>query len=334
MTVDKPPLALWVQALSVKVFGFHSLSILVPQALMGVGSVALVYDATRRHFGRVGGAVAGLVLATTPITVAISRHNNPDALLVLCCVAALWFVVRAFEDGRTRWIVLAGAAVGLGFEAKMAAAFMVVPAIAAAWLWVAPRGRARALGQLGLGGVALAAVGLAWPVLIWLTPAGSRPWVSGTADNSIWSLILDYNGFGRLAVRPAGRAAWPAVPAAAAVAAAASFGGDTGPLRLLNQALGGQAGWLLGFALVERRGDPRRDAPAAQRSAHGLADPGRRVVRHHGSRVQHGARASSIPTTCRSSRRSRRCSWAAGVAVMLRGGAAMRSSPRWRSPPG
>src|SRR5690349_8078868 len=108
MTVDKPPLALWVQTLSAKAFGFHPLSVLVPQAIMGVATVALVYDLVRRRFGRAAGFVAGLALAFTPITVAISRHNNPDALLVLCCTAAVWAVVRAFEDGRTRWIVLAG----------------------------------------------------------------------------------------------------------------------------------------------------------------------------------------------------------------------------------
>src|SRR5881227_3332629 len=145
MTVDKPPLALWVQALSVKAFGFNSLAILVPQALMGMASVALVYDLTRRRFGRLAGAIAGIVLALTPMTVAISRHNNPDALLVLCCVAALWFFVRALEDGRTRWIVSAGVCVGLAFEAKMLVALMVVPGIAVAWIWVAPRGRIAAL---------------------------------------------------------------------------------------------------------------------------------------------------------------------------------------------
>ena len=112
---------------------------------MGVASVALVYDLVRRRFGRAGGFVAGLVLALTPITVAIARHNNPDALLVLCSVAALWCVVRALEDGRTRWLVLAGVCVGLGFEAKMAAALLVVPGIAAAYLWVAPRGRVAAV---------------------------------------------------------------------------------------------------------------------------------------------------------------------------------------------
>src|SRR4051812_14329645 len=128
MTVDKPPLSLWVQALSVRAFGFHSLSLLVPQALMGMASVALVYDLTRRRFGRVAGAVAGVVLALTPMTVAISRHNNPDALLVLCCVAALWFVVRAFEDGRTKWLGEAGVSGGVGVGGEMGGAWCGVGA--------------------------------------------------------------------------------------------------------------------------------------------------------------------------------------------------------------
>jgi predicted membrane-bound mannosyltransferase len=159
MTVDKPPLALWVQAISVKLFGFHPLALLIPQALMGVASVALVYDLVRRRFGRAAGFVAGLVLALTPIGVAIARHNNPDALLVLCCVAALWCALRALDDGRTRWLVMAGVCVGLGFETKMGAALLVVPGIAAAYLWVAPRGRAIAVRQLLAGAAALVMVG-------------------------------------------------------------------------------------------------------------------------------------------------------------------------------
>jgi 4-amino-4-deoxy-L-arabinose transferase-like glycosyltransferase len=245
MTVDKPPLALWVQALSVRTFGFNSLAILVPQALMGMASVALVYDLTRRRFGRVGGGVAGLVLALTPMTVAISRHNNPDALLVLCSVAALWFVVRALEDGRTKWLVWAGVCVGLGFEAKMAVALMVVPGIVAAWLWVAPRGRIAAVRQLLAGGAAMVVVGGAWPFLVALTPASDRPWISGTSDNSIWSLIFGYNGLGRLDGQAGGPQAF-----GGGGGGGGNFGGSAGPLRLLNDALGGQAGWLLGFALV------------------------------------------------------------------------------------
>jgi 4-amino-4-deoxy-L-arabinose transferase-like glycosyltransferase len=248
MTVDKPPLALWVQALSVRAFGWSSWSMLVPQALMGVATVGLAYDLTRRRFGRAAGFVAGLVLVTTPITVAVSRHNNPDALLILCVVAALWALVRALEDGRTRWLVLSGVCVGLGFETKMGAALLVLPALAAAYLWVAPRGRAVAVRQLLAGGAAMAVVGLAWPVLMWLTPAADRPWISGTSDNSIWSLIMDYNGLGRLdgqAGGPGGAMGGPGGGGGASV-----FGGSSGPLRLLDASLGGQAGWLVGAALA------------------------------------------------------------------------------------
>jgi 4-amino-4-deoxy-L-arabinose transferase-like glycosyltransferase len=247
MTVDKPPLALWAQALSVRLFGFHSLSILVPQALEGVATVALVYDLVRMRFGRLGGFVAGLALALTPIAVAISRHNNPDALLVLLCVGALWCTVRALERRSTRWLVAAGVCVGLAFETKMLVALVVVPGIVAAWLWVdsdpthPARARVRAVGQLLAGGAAMLVVGGAWPLLVELTPASQRPWISGTSDNRILSLIFEYNGVGRVD----GQAGGPGGGAGGTV-----FGGTPGPLRLLNQALGGQAGWLLGFALV------------------------------------------------------------------------------------
>ncbi|HWK28536.1 MAG TPA: glycosyltransferase family 39 protein [Solirubrobacter sp.] len=239
MTVDKPPLALWVQALSVRAFGWSSWSILVPQALMGAASVWLVYDLVARRFGRAGGFVAGAVLAFTPIAVAVSRHNNPDALLVLCVIAALWAIVRGLEDGRVRWMVLAGVFVGLGFETKMGAALLVAPALVVAWAWAAPRARVR--GVVGFV-AALVVVGGAWPLLVALTPAASRPWISGTSDNSIWSLILNYNGLGRLDGQAGGPGGFGG--------GGGTFGGSPGVLRLLNSALGGQAGWLLGFALV------------------------------------------------------------------------------------
>ncbi|HEY3759652.1 MAG TPA: glycosyltransferase family 39 protein [Solirubrobacteraceae bacterium] len=290
MTVDKPPLALWIETASVKLFGFHSVAILAPQGLMGIASVLLVYDLTRRRFGRPAGFLAGLVLALTPITVAISRHNNPDALLVLCCVAALWCAVRALEDRRTRWFVLAGVCVGLGFETKMLIALVVLPGIAAAWAWCRParasaggRGleespvvdaslqrprrahaRARVRARRGpftnafTAAVAMLVVGGAWPLLVELTPAGQRPWISGTADNRILSLIFGYNGLGRIEGQSGGPQA---------LGGSNVFGGSTGPLRLLNEALGGQAGWLLGFTLLSglaillacrlRRNDPR-----------------------------------------------------------------------------
>jgi 4-amino-4-deoxy-L-arabinose transferase-like glycosyltransferase len=243
-TVDKPPAALWVQALSVRAFGFSSWSLLVPQALMGVASVGLTYDLVRRVFGRFAGFVGGIALVVTPVMVAVSRHNNPDALLVLCSVVALWAVVRALQDGRTRWLVVAGVAVGLGFETKMLAALIMLPALVAAYLWVAPRGRLAAVRQLLWGGLALAVTGLAWPLLVTLTPAAGRPWISGTSDNSVWSLIFGYNGLGRVDGQAGG-------PGGGGFGGGGTmFGGDPGVARLLNSALGGQAGWLLGFALA------------------------------------------------------------------------------------
>ena len=248
MTVDKPPLALWVQALSVRAFGFHSLSLLVPQALMGVASVGLVYDLVRRHWGRAGAFAAGATLALTPITVAISRHNNPDALLILCVVFSLWALARGLEDGRTRWLVWAGVGVGLGFEAKMSAALLVVPGIVAAWIWSrppAPRGRLAAAKAVAWFTAAAVVVGGAWPLLVALTPADSRPWISGTTDNSIWSLIVGYNGLGRLDGQAGGPGGTAGGPGGGSV-----FGGSTGVFRLVGDSLGGQAGWLVGLALV------------------------------------------------------------------------------------
>ncbi|HWE12684.1 MAG TPA: glycosyltransferase family 39 protein [Solirubrobacteraceae bacterium] len=272
MTVDKPPLSLWVQALSARIFGFHPLSVLVPQALMGVAAAVLIYDLVRRRFGRAAGFAAGVVLVLTPITVAMSRHNNPDQLLVLCCVAALWFAVRALEEGRTKWLVLSGVCVGLGFEAKMGIALLVVPGIALAYLWIAPRGRVAAVRQMLAGGVAMAVVALAWPVLVTLTPAADRPWISGTSDNSIWSLIFSYNGVGRVTGQAGspmftGGAGGPGGGGGAGGGGGGVSAGATGVFRLVNAGLGGQAGWLIGFALVAglvvlagsrlRRRDPR-----------------------------------------------------------------------------
>ena len=272
MTVDKPPLAFWVQALSVRVFGFHPLSILVPEALMGVAAVALVYDMTRRMFGRVAGSVAGLTFALTPITVAIARHNNPDELLILCCVAALWCAVRAFETGRTKWLVLSGVCVGLGFEAKMAVALFVVPGIALAWMWSRWGStwaeRLKAFRQLLAGGAAMTVVGLAWPLLVTLTPG--RGQAVDLRHLRQQRLVTDFwiqrLGPGRRANRWASGRGRPGGGAGGGFGGSL-FGGATGPFRLLQSSLGDQAGWLLGFAVVAglallvltrlRRRDPR-----------------------------------------------------------------------------
>ena len=246
-TVDKPPLALWVQALSARAFGFNSWSLLVPQALMGVATVGLVYDLARSRFGRAAGTVAGLTLALTPITVAISRHNNPDALLVLCITAAVWALDRGLrKDGSLKWLLWSGAFVGLGFETKMAAALLVVPG----------HGRGVAVGRSARadGGVPAAARRRRGDGRRRARLAGARVAHAGVEP----PVRLGHRRQLDLVADPRLQRPRPAVRAVAAgrgrrrvaVAAAASSAGRAGPLRLLNEALGGQAGWLIGFALV------------------------------------------------------------------------------------
>ena len=202
----------------------------------------------------------------------MARHNNPDEALILCSVAALWCAVRALETGRTKWLVWCGVCVGLGFEAKMGVALFVVPGIALAWVWTrwgeTWRERFTAFRQLLAGGLALVVVGGAWPLLVTLTPAADRPWISGTSDNSVWSLIFGYNGLGRVAGQTGGPSGGGGAGGGGGFGGTNNlFGGATGPFRLLESALGDQAGWLLGFAVVAglallvltrlRRRDPR-----------------------------------------------------------------------------
>ncbi len=198
IAIDKPPVAFWAQALSVKVFGYSSWSILLPEALAGAGAVGFLYLAVRRVWGRTAGLVAATALALTPVSVAVSRDNNPDAMLVLLLVAAAWCMTVAVQDGRLRWLIAAAALVGLGFNTKMLAAFIVVPGIWLAYL-VASRTRWwRRVLHLSIATAVLLAVSASWAVAVDLTPASSRPYVGGSTDNTVRDLIFGYNGFGRV----------------------------------------------------------------------------------------------------------------------------------------
>ncbi|MGD9695213.1 MAG: ArnT family glycosyltransferase [Thermoleophilia bacterium] len=242
VAVDKTPLSLWVQALSVRLFGYSEAAILIPEALAGVASVGVLYLLVARYWGRVAGIAAALCLAVTPVAVAVWRDNNPDAVFILLLLLAALAGARAVESGRLRPLVACGALVGLAFMTKMLLAAVVVPGIAVAYLLWSPHGRRRAAGHLGLAGAAAVAVAAAWPVAVSLTPAGSRPWVGSTDDDSIWSLILGYNGVGRVAGQTGGTSSGGG--------GGGAFSGEPGIFRLLNDALGDQIAWLLPLALA------------------------------------------------------------------------------------
>ena len=243
VSVDKPPLALWVEAASAKLFGYSGVAILAPEALAGVLAVWLLYLFVARHFGRVAGIVAALALAVSPVSVAVNRDNNPDALFVLLLVAAVWAGGRAVESGRLRWLVSSALLVGLAFNTKMLAAAVVVPGLALAYLVFARTSLRARLVHLAVAGVALAVVSSAWIVAVDLTPAADRPYVGSTTDNSALSLALGYNGLGRVTGQEGGTSTGGG-------GLGGAFSGTPGFFRLLNNALGDQGAWLLPLAIV------------------------------------------------------------------------------------
>jgi 4-amino-4-deoxy-L-arabinose transferase-like glycosyltransferase len=264
ITVDKPPAALWVMDLSARIFGVNSWSILVPQALEGVAAVGLLYATLRRRFGATAGLIAGAVLALSPVAVLMFRFNNPDALLVLCLVASAYAMTRGLEAGRTRWLLLAGALLGVGFLAKMLQVLFVVPGFALVYLCCAPVALRRRIGQLLAAGLAMVVAGGWWVAAVALTPAADRPYVGGSSDNSILNLIFGYNGLGRLTGNETGSVG-------GAVGNAGGQWGPTGLTRLFNAEMGGQISWLLPAALVLMaallviwRRRPRTDGGRAQ----------------------------------------------------------------------
>ena len=241
ITVDKTPGALWIMALSARLFGVNSWSILVPQALMGVASVGLLYTTIKRWFGPAAGLIAGATLALTPIAVLMFRFNNPDAMLVLMMVAGAWATSRAIENGKTKWLVLAGVFVGFGFLAKMLQALLVIPAYALAYLIAGPPKLGKRIVQLLVAGLAVV-VSAGWYIaIVELVPASMRPFIGGSQNNSILELTLGYNGLGRLSGDETG-----------SVGGGGGGGGwgETGLLRMFDSSQGGQISWLLPGALI------------------------------------------------------------------------------------
>lgn len=198
VSVDKPPVGLWVQAASASLFGFSGISLLAPQALAGVISVGLLYYLVKRAFGPTAGLIAALVLAVTPITVAAGRNNTMDSLLVLTSLLAAWAAIIAAESGRLRWLVLCAALVGLGFNIKMLQATLVLPALFLLYLAAAPLDWRKRLLHLGAATTVLVAVSLSWAVAVDLTPADERPYVGSSTNNTVIELITGHNGIRRL----------------------------------------------------------------------------------------------------------------------------------------
>ena len=248
VSVDKPPLATMVMGLSARLFGFSSFSMLLPSVLAGVGSVWLVYAAVKRQFGFISAVIAGATLMLTPVAALMFGFNNPDAILTLMLTASGYAFLRSLEGKRPLlWLGLAGLFTGLAFNTKMLQGLMVLPAMVLVYLVFAkPPIVTRFLHVMFAGAITTMST-LWWSVLVWLTPAGSRPWVGSTNDNNIWSLIFGYNGLGRLL---GGRGGMGGGLGGGHGPGGTGFGGQMGIFRIFNNDFGPNIAWFLVLALA------------------------------------------------------------------------------------
>ncbi len=259
VSVDKPPVALWLQVAASEIVGFGPVGVHLPQVIEGVVSVLLLHRIVARRFGAMAGLLAALFLALTPISVAVDRSNNTDTCLVLALLVAAWAMLRAIERASQAWLIGAMALVGLAFNVKMLAACVVLPAFCGVYLFAAPTSAARRVRHLALSAPVLVAVSLSWVTAFDLVPAGERPYAGSSADNSMLELAVIHNGLQRF-VSP--RPARPDISADAAPQPARDYqrqppmrvGGGSrvpaGPLRLLDPSLATQFGWLLPLAII------------------------------------------------------------------------------------
>ncbi|WP_285249442.1 glycosyltransferase family 39 protein [Pseudarthrobacter sp. fls2-241-R2A-168] len=244
ISVDKPPLSLWVMGLSVRLFGFNPGAVVIPQAVMGVLTTWLIYKIIRKHFGTPAALFAGFVFYTTPIVTLMSRYNNPDPLMLLLMTSSVWFVLRSIETGKGRFFVMAGALLGLAFMTKQLQGLLGLPALGLAYLLYSPQRLLSRLGTISVGLCALAVTGGLWMTVVDLVSPEHRPYVGGSKVNSFLQLTLGYNGIERIA----GSEQDPTTQQIPDQFR--SVDSDAGIFRLLNANYNQEASWLLFAALL------------------------------------------------------------------------------------
>ncbi|MET7041219.1 glycosyltransferase family 39 protein [Clostridium botulinum] len=200
VSIDKPPLGFWIQAIFAKIFGFSGWSIILPQAIAGVVSAGLIYVIVKRSFGTVAGLISAICLAVTPVFVAVSRNNTCDNLLVLTLLLACLVLSKAAEKGKLKYLLISLAIVGIGFNIKMLQAYMIIPAIYITYLLSNAVSFKKRIVHLMAGTIILILVSLSWAFIVDLIPEGNRPYVGSSTNNSVMELIIGHNGLERLGI--------------------------------------------------------------------------------------------------------------------------------------
>lgn len=244
ITVDKPPLSLWVMELSVRIFGFTPLSVLAPQALMGVASTCLIYLMVRKHFSAVAALTAACIFFTTPIVVLMSRYNNPDPLMLLLMLAAVYLIQAAIASGRTKYLFWAAITLGLAFMTKQLQGLLVLPSLGVAYVIWARESWPRKIRHAVFALATLILTGGLWMAVVDLVPPETRPYVGGSPKNSVLELTLAYNGVDRV-IQTEEDASLNLIPDQFR-----QIDSDAGFARLLNANYGQEIGWILACAII------------------------------------------------------------------------------------
>lgn len=241
VTLDKIPGSFWIPALFVKAFGYSAWAVVLPNALAAVGAVALIAITVKRMGGATAGILAGAVVATTPILVAVARSNQPETFFVLGLAAVAWAAMHALTRRSLGWLLVAGLLIAASFQTYMLEAWAVWPALAAAWLCT--RGPLLSkLWRLAVAGAVSLAASVSWIVVVSLVPSSERPYIGSTLNDSAWEMVFGYNGLGRFGSATADSGAYRSFTP--------SFSGSPGVLRLFTEQLAGQIGWLLPTAVA------------------------------------------------------------------------------------
>ncbi len=198
VSVDKPPLGLWMQALSCKVFGYSGWAMLLPQALAGTLSCLLIYLLTSRYFQKPAGLTAAFLFAVTPSVVLVSRNSTMDMQLIFWLLLSVWFLMKSIDTGKWRWLLVCGVLVGVGFNVKMLQAYLIVPAIIVTYLIFAKEKFWKRFAAGAVAAVVMLGVSFAWVAAVDLTPVSERPYVDSTTNNSALELVFGHNGVERL----------------------------------------------------------------------------------------------------------------------------------------
>jgi len=222
--IDKPPIDLWLQVVAVKLFGFNSVVLKLPEAIAGTAAIPLLYDLVRRIAGELAGICSAITLTILPTAVITARSDTMDALMMLLLVAIAWLLVRSVERHDRRLLLLAGALLGLDFNIKLFEALIAAPAfVLFVWLCWSGEPVLRRLRRLLAPAALFVAFALAWMVFVTISPSHERPWPIGSTNGSIWNSVFVFDGWDRI-VKPAAPASFStrsaAVPAAHAASAA------------------------------------------------------------------------------------------------------------------